>query len=169
MQSITLMLSLKHCHGQWWQNPSINEWGFGRSKQVGALALISFSNLNHFCCRAWFFRLIDNLLWSMAHFHCCYLGYCLTHWLRISYDKQLSNAKAWSQTVVCEALDLSISLHTIITYYLIVWPASLIQYALLLAVHFTQDLNSVWFICRQFDSKCQVKSAAGHLLDWSWA
>ena len=53
----------------------------------------------------------------------------------ISYDKQLSNAKAWSQTVVCEALDPSISLHTIITYYLIVWPASLIQYALSLAVH----------------------------------
>ena len=139
MQSITLMLSSKHCHGQSMVTKSLNQW-----------------------VRFWS---IDKWLWVMAHFHYCYLGYCLTHWLKISYDKQLSNAKAWSQIVVCETLDLSISLHAIITYYLIDWPASLIQYTLLLALHSTQDLNPVWFICRQFDSKCQVKSAAGHLLD----
>ena len=152
MQSITLIRSLTIGDKTPRMNQGLADQNKSGPEHIDLLIINKFSNLNIIVAAALDFLVFDwqlivnhgsfplLLSWLVSYY------YCLTHWLRICCDKQLSKmprpglrllfVNLWGTGPLFDSLACVFDTVCIII----------------------QDLKSVWFICRQlnFDSKCQV-------------
>ena len=154
MQSITLIRSLTIGDKTPRMNQGLADQNKSGPEHIDLLIINKFSNLNIIVAAALDFLVFD---WQLIVNHGSFplllswlvlvsYYYCLTHWLRICCDKQLSKmprpglrllfVNLWGTGPLFDSLACVFDTVCIII----------------------QDLKSVWFICRQlnFDSKYQV-------------